>query len=130
MLIASVGFAQEKNGQDIVVNMINFDSNDGKVFVGLYNSEANWLNKQTKGEIVKLENESCKVVFKNVPSGTYAVSLFHDENDNGELDTNFMGIPKEDIGTSNNAPARFGPPKWKDAKFKIKNETVTLNIKI
>ncbi len=133
MLISSTLFSQtseETKGQDIIVNMSNFDSNDGKVLVGLYDSETNWLSKRIMGDIVKLENKQCQVVFKNVPEGTYAVSIFHDENDNNKLDTNFLGIPKEDTGCSNNAPARFGPPKWKDAKFEVKNETVTQNIKL
>lgn len=133
MLLSSIMMSQSSGdtiGQNIIVNMTNFDSNDGKVLVGLYDSEANWLSKRIKGDIATLENKTCKVVFKNVPAGTYAISIFHDENDNNKLDTNFLGIPKEDTGSSNNAPARFGPPKWKDAKFEVKDKTITQNIKL
>jgi len=41
--------------------------------------------------------------------GKYAVSVFHDENSNGKLDTNFLGIPREGVGASNNAKGHFGP---------------------
>lgn len=116
--------------QDIIVNITNFDNNEGKVLVGLYNSEGNFLNETVKGTYSKISNESCTVIFKNVVPGTYAISVFHDENDNNKLDTNFFGIPKEDTGTSNNAPARFGPPKWRDAKFEVRNNTITQNIKL
>jgi uncharacterized protein (DUF2141 family) len=71
------------------------------------------------------------VIFTNVPDGDYAVSCFHDEDDNGKLNM-FMGMmPTEDYGTSNNAPANFGPPKWIDAKFEIKDgETKTFEINL
>lgn len=46
-----------------------------------------------------------------------AVSIYHDENDNGKLDTNFFGVPKEGVGVSNNAKGNMGPPKFKDALY-------------
>jgi uncharacterized protein (DUF2141 family) len=58
-----------------------------------------------------------RLVWRDLPPGTYAIAVVHDENDNEALDTNFLGIPKEGIGASNNAKGRLGPPKWKDAKF-------------
>lgn len=129
-LISIIGYGQDSTGQDIIVKISNFDSDDGKAIIGLYDSEAKWLSKTIDGKVSKIENETCEVVFENVPKGTYAISLFHDENDNDKLDTNFLGIPKEDTGSSNNAPARFGPPKWSAAKFEVANETVIQNIKL
>ena len=127
---SSLSMAQEKQGQDIIVHITNFDSNDGKVRLGLFDSEANWLDKSIMGKVVEIHEKSCSVTFENLPSGIYAISLYHDENDNKKLDTNFLGIPKEDTGSSNNAPARFGPPKWKDAKFELKKQTKIINIKL
>lgn len=49
--------------------------------------------------------------------GEYAIAVFHDENGNGELDTNFLGIPKEGLGVSNDAKGSFGPPKYRGAAF-------------
>jgi len=54
----------------------------------------------------------------DIPPGTYAVKLHIDENENGELDTNFLGIPKEQYGFSNNARA-FGIPKFEAASFSL-----------
>ena len=69
----------------------------------------------------KFNNPSVSLPTKHIPDGVYAVSCYHDEDANGELNF-FMGMyPTEDTGTSNNAPARFGPPKWEDAKFEVKN---------
>ncbi|MFG6687520.1 DUF2141 domain-containing protein [Mariniflexile sp. HNIBRBA6329] len=122
--------AQESNQNDITVVISNIKSNNGKVFAALYNSESTFLGKGIKGNIENIENNSCTVTFKNIPNGTYAVSMFHDENDNNKMDTNFMGIPKEDYGCSNNAKGFMGPPKWEDAKFEIKNESIIQHIKL
>jgi uncharacterized protein (DUF2141 family) len=58
-----------------------------------------------------------------IPQGTYAIACYHDENNNGKLDTKFMGIPKEGTGASNDARGTMGPPKFKDAKFQLVSDT-------
>ncbi len=58
-----------------------------------------------------------------LPAGDYAVTVFHDENGNSELDANFVGMPKEPWGFSNNARGNFGPPKFADTKFALDGET-------
>jgi uncharacterized protein (DUF2141 family) len=68
--------------------------------------------------------------FPDVKSGTYAVSAFHDENSNGKLDTNFMGIPREGVGASNNAKGHFGPPKFDAAAFRFSGGRLELKITI
>jgi len=59
-------------------------------------------------------------MFADVAPGEYAVSVFHDENSNGKLDRNFMGMPKEGVGASDDAVGHFGPPKYDDARFSYK----------
>jgi uncharacterized protein (DUF2141 family) len=54
-----------------------------------------------------------------VPLGVYAAQAFHDENDNGKIDRNFLGIPREGLGFSNDAKMRFGPPSFDDAAFSL-----------
>lgn len=56
-----------------------------------------------------------------LPDGIYAVSVIHDENDNGKLDTNILGIPKEGFGFSNNPRIFFGPPSFEKASFDSKD---------
>ena len=60
-----------------------------------------------------------QVVVRNIEPGVYAVQAFHDENDNLDLDRNFLGWPKEGMGFSNDAPMRFGPPTFEDAAIEI-----------
>ena len=128
IVFSHVLHAQTDSGQSITVKINNLDSNDGKVFVGIYNSKASFLDKSFKGISTKIENNSCEVIFENIQEGVYAISMFHDENDNGKMDTNFLGIPKEDYGCSNNATGFMGPPKWEDAKFELKKESITQTI--
>jgi uncharacterized protein (DUF2141 family) len=68
--------------------------------------------------------------FPGVVPGTYAVSLVHDENSNGRLDTNFMGIPREGVGASSNAKGHFGPPKFDAASFRYSGGRLDLKITI
>ena len=67
---------------------------------------------------------------KVLPGDDYAVAVFHDENGNGVLDTNFLGIPKEGVGASNDPSSTFGPPKYEEAKFKYSGgiQPVTINL--
>lgn len=105
----------------IEVSMANFDSNNGTVKVGLYDSENNWLETEAYTLETTIYDKKAKVTFTNIPDGVYGVSCFHDENGNDVFDM-FLGfIPKEDYGCSNGAVGMFGPPKWEDAKFEVKN---------
>jgi len=67
----------------------------------------------------------------NVPPGTYAVQAYHDENDNKHIDRNWLGIPKEGLGFSRDAPFRFGPPRFDDAAFQLRPEggRITLTLR-
>ena len=128
LLSQTVINAQEVKGQDITVNIENLDSNTGHIYIALYNTETSFLSEGYKSNISSIENKSCTIVFKDIPKGIYAISFFHDENENKKMDTNFLGIPSEDYGCSNNATGFMGPPKWEDAKFEVKNESLTQTI--
>lgn len=128
VLSHSVALAQEQNTQSITVKIDNLDSDKGLVYVSLFDSEETFLNNGIRSIKTEIKNNSCFVVFENVPVGTYAISLYHDENSNQKLDSNFLGIPKEDYGCSNNARGFMGPPKWNDAKFELKNKSIVQSI--
>ena len=121
-------YTQKKNTAEITVHIENLNNNNGKLLVGLYKTDEDFLKKTYKGIVAEINNNRSTVTFKDVPLGVYAVSFVHDENENGKMDTNFMGIPKEDYGCSNNAKGFMGAPKWKDAKFELKDESKSLTI--
>lgn len=120
------------HGQNTIeVSISGFDSNNGNAMIAVYDSEENFLKKPLIGKILKIENKEAKVTFSDVPDGLYAISVFHDEDDNGKLNMVMGFYPSEATGTSNNAPANFGPPKWKKAKFEVTNgQAVEQHIKL
>jgi uncharacterized protein (DUF2141 family) len=71
------------------------------------------------GRSPRSPNGRVRLELTDLAPGEYAVSVVHDENGNNTLDTNWVGMPKEGIGTSNNAKGRMGPPKYRDAKFTV-----------
>jgi uncharacterized protein (DUF2141 family) len=77
-----------------------------------------------------IQGRTAQLEFADVAPGEYALSVFHDENGNGQLDTRFMGIPKEPFGASNDARGRFGPPKFDDARFVVDQGVVELTINL
>jgi len=114
--------------QDIHVTITDIDNDEGMLYVGLYSSEDTFLSKLYKGTRSEIKEGKVVVRLKDIPEGTYAVTVFHDENNNQKLDTNFIGIPKEDTGCSNNAKGFMSAPKWEDAKFELKGKTAILEI--
>jgi uncharacterized protein (DUF2141 family) len=66
----------------------------------------------------------------NLPPGIYAVSVYEDLNGNHKLDRNFVGIPREPVGVSNNAPARMGPPHFGECSFRLGSAAQTISISL
>ena len=109
----------------IEVTVKNIREVKGSIRVGLFNSEESFLKNALDGKIVKVSGKEVTVVFENLKPGEYAVSVVHDENDNGELDTNMMGIPKEGFAFGNNATGMFGPPDFSKAKVKVEGQKIS-----
>lgn len=65
----------------------------------------------------------------NLPEGIYAIALFIDANKNMKIDKNFLGIPKEQYGFSNNAMGKLSGPSFEQAKFQVKGNSIQ-NIKL
>ena len=100
----------------------------GHLFIALYDSKDTWLGEDTvllrKVVIEEHRNGELVEVGFDLAAGQYAMTVFYDADDNGELNTNFIGMPKEPIALSNNATGKFGPPKYEDALFEIATEPV------
>jgi uncharacterized protein (DUF2141 family) len=114
--ISSLVSAQNVN---LTVSISGLKSNTGLIQVGLFNSEGKFLKSAYKGISSEIKSNAATVTFMNIPKGEYAISVYHDKNKNGKLDTNFMGIPSEDFACSNNAKGFMGPPKYQEAKFDL-----------
>jgi len=118
-----------QNKFTLEISFVGFKSDKGNVYVGLHNTEESFLKDRFKETVGKIVDNKAKIVFKDLPKGDYTVSAFHDENNNHKLDTNFIGIPKEPYGISNNAKGFMGPPKYKDARFLVdENKIIQITI--
>lgn len=116
------------------IELTGLDQAAGNIYIAVYDSEDTWLGDDTilqrkvviaealEGEVVRTE--------LNLLPGEYAFSIFYDSNNNGKLDTNFIGIPKEPLALSNNAKPRYGPPRYEDAVFRVGDELVVQRLSI
>lgn len=122
-------FSQD-GSYDIIVNVKGIKDQEGKIFIALFDSEENFLGKRLGGGSKPVDGETLILTFKNMKKGTYAVSIFHDVNDNGKFDKNFMGIPNEPYAFSNDAKGMFGPPKFEECKFDVvaENKMITISL--
>jgi uncharacterized protein (DUF2141 family) len=116
-----------QNTKTITVTVVNATSDTGKIGYALYNKD-NFGLKPIQGKEGKIVNGKSTVVFENVPSGEYAVTCYHDKNNNNKMDFAANGMPLEDYGSSNNVMA-FAPPSYENAKFMLKDENLKLEIK-
>lgn len=106
-------------------------SDKGKCLIYLYKSEEGFPDKPElafKQLVGDIKGGKSYYQITDIPNGLYAIAIVHDENGNGKMETNFLGIPKEGIGVSNNVKGSFGPPKFKDAKFEHQKQETVLAI--
>lgn len=104
-------------------------SSKGLVLAGIYNTADSFLKdgKTYAGTFEVATEGTTTISIPDLPDGTYAVSIFHDENGNKILDTNFMGIPKEPVAFSRAKMKTFGPPDFEECAFKLDSD-VEINI--
>jgi len=102
------------------VKILNLRNSKGVIVIELVDKD----NKTVKSIKSQIKDKNCTIVFENLKNGKYAIRYFHDENSNDKLDTNFLGIPKEGYGFSNDAYGNFGPKDFKDWLFEVKGDTM------
>jgi uncharacterized protein (DUF2141 family) len=134
VLLVSTLAAGTASAATLTIAVSNIKSDVGNMNYAIYNNEDNWLGDgvvtdKTLVVADTIENGAISTSF-DLPAGDYAVSVHHDDNDNGKMDTNFIGIPKEPIGLSNGAVAKFGPPKYKDAVFTLSEDGAEITIEL
>jgi uncharacterized protein (DUF2141 family) len=126
----SEGLAEtEPSAIDVVEFRTELRGRGGVVRCGLF-AKKGWLETPVASASAPAKGPTALCVFNKIKSGVYGLSAFHDENSNGKLDTNFVGMPIEDYGASNNARNPFGPPSFEDAKFEFRGGTKRLEAKL
>jgi len=137
-LVAAFGaFAQTPTPAESVihVDISGLRTDKGQMLCALFSSaQAEAFPKKTDKTVARM---TAKILgrqaicdFTGVAPGTYAVSVVHDENSNGKLDTNFIGMPREGVGASNDAKGHMGPPKLSAASFQYQSGRLELKIHV
>ncbi len=117
----------------LTVKMAGFRNDDGVAQVLLFRGKDGFPKDYKKTyQIItsSITNGASKAEFTGLPPGSYAVSVLHDDNWTGKMETNWLGIPKKGVGTSNNASTIIGPPSYKASSFDVNTGTKTITIKI
>jgi len=106
-------------------------NDDGHVALALFDSAETFPNQKKAliGKVAQIRGGRAKVVLTGLKPGTYAVAVLHDENKNDKMDFNFLGMPLEGFGFSNDAKVVLGPPSFKAAAFRLVGEKSKLKIR-
>jgi uncharacterized protein (DUF2141 family) len=125
--------AQTKDTGTLTVRISGARDTKGKIGVTLFQNAQGFpddTSKAIRQDSVEIDPKtmSAQVTFKNLPQGTFAISVLHDENGNGKMDKNFVGMPKEGYGASNNPSKKRRVPTFDEAKFSLNALEQTIEI--
>jgi len=125
--------AQTKDTGTLTVRVTGARNTKGKIGVTLFQNARGFpddTSKAIRQESVEIDPKtmSAQVMFKDLPQGTFAISVLHDENGNGKMDKNFVGMPKEGYGASNNPSKKRRAPTFDEAKFSLNTSEQAIEI--
>ena len=129
VLLAALCSPVAASAGDLTVTVDHVRSDRGAILAALYDSEASFMKQPLARATFKVKAATGEVqyVFHDLPAGKYALTAFHDENANGQLDKNLIGIPKEGYGFSNSKGAAK-PPAFSQAAFEFDGTTQSISI--
>jgi len=132
LAIGTATAASAQAGNQISVPIQGLHNNQGVVRCGLYASAAGFRQpgKEFRGVAAPIANQQATCVFAEVPPGTYAVAVFHAENNETQLQTNFLGQPKEGYGFSRNPSTTFGAPEFNAAAYAYPGGTTSWPVQL
>ena len=125
-----VAHAEETATGELEVVFSGLENDRGTAAIAMMNSADHFENdtEAFRSATTPVKDGTATATFHDLPYGRYAIKIYHDENANGKLDTNFVGYPKEPFGFSNDAMGRFGPPSFDEASFEIAGPTLRIVI--
>jgi uncharacterized protein (DUF2141 family) len=133
-ILPAAALAQSSSCPSIHVKVLNIRNSTGTIGCALFESPVGFpiefLRHATNIIVIRIRDTQARCAFENIPPGTYALAVIHDENMNGKLDTNWLGIPAEGYGFSNDAKAMLGPPSFSAASFTYDGQDMELTISL
>jgi uncharacterized protein (DUF2141 family) len=129
LLAAAAGASAGASAATVEVHVTGVAGGKGKINVAVCDRER-FLKQCVYTASAPAKDGENVIAVPDVPKGRWAVLVYQDENGNGELDRNFIGIPKENYGFSRNAAGKFGPPSFEDAVIEVADEPTVANVKL
>lgn len=119
LAISSTVIAAAQSGGRLSVPIAGVRNDNGSVRCGLYNSSSGFREpgREFRGAVARISGGRATCVFNGIPAGTYAVAVFHAENNETRMETGMFGRPKQGYGFSRNPSSTFGPPGFDSAAF-------------
>lgn len=114
----------------LTVEVSDLEFNEGTVRFALFDSDENFFKRAVAYGNVEVADNGATWVVNDLPFGTYAVTVHHDVNDNGEMEQHWYGKPKEPTGASTNPSLRLGPPTFEKSKFDFAAAELRLSIDV
>jgi len=124
-------FATAAEAADLNLSLYGDGVAGSKLFVSVHRPSADFPESDegvVAATTVIAGSDATTVTIGNLAPGNYAIAVFADLNGNGELDSNFLRMPVEPYGFSNDARGRFGPPDFDEAMFVVEAESVQQTI--
>ena len=130
-LIAAALIAPVASAGTLTVTLEDIKKTKGTVQMGIFDESGYETGEAVNGANVTIDDATETVTIEGRAPGFYGIKMFHDVNDDGEMNTNPFGMPTEPFAFSNDARGRFGPAKWEAAKFSVSangtTHTITMN---
>lgn len=132
-ILPAIAFAQS-SCPGIHVKILDIRNSTGAVACALFESAVGfpteYLHAATNIMVIKVRDKQARCDFEDIAPGTYALAVIHDENMNGKLNTNWLGVPTEGYGFSNDAKALLGAPSFSAASFLYDGRNLDLTISL
>jgi uncharacterized protein (DUF2141 family) len=133
-IVSSTAFSQSIEANELAVTaqtvnltveLQNVDSSLGTVDLAIYNNSTGFPGGGTPFQLAQApaQKGTVKVQVPNLPDGVYAITVLHDDNGDGKMDYNGLGMPTKGFGFSNNPNITFGAPSFDDCKITVTQQS-------
>ena len=121
-----------QNSCDLTVNVTELRNNKGHFSVSIWDKSKGFPNDGFMKEILykELKSPSFSFTLKGLPYGDYALASLHDENEDGEMEYNWLGMPKEGFGFSKNYKVVMRAPKWEESVITLNSPKKEIEMKM
>ncbi len=130
-LLMFIIFSHSEKPPRLTVTVDNINNIEGVIRLAVFKNDGNFLKKGMayKRYVIKVNSKRETVVIGDLPPGTYAISLYHDKNSDGNLNLNALGLPKEPYAFSNNFRPKLAAPQFSDCKFDfVSDKKITISL--